>query len=289
VTSAASEVKRADAALIKRRWWLEITYIVVFYILYSAVRNQFGSGGNFSVGAGRAIENAETIIDIEEALGLFFEEAVQRAVVSWEWYLRFWNIFYGSLHFVVTIFAMVHLYLRFPNRYRTYRNIILSTTALALIGFVTFPLMPPRLLNAGGEYGASLDQYEFIDSLSVAGGLWSFDTSTMEALSNQWAAMPSLHIGWAMWCTVALFSVLQSRWTRAAVVAYPLLTLYAIVVTANHYWIDAVGGAVILWAGWHIGMWLSALVSAQPADETTVTNYQNNDRQTADPDGEPAH
>jgi len=264
VTSTAARTAGGDAARIRRRWWLELVYILAFYGIYSTIRNQFGSGGNFKVGAGRALDNAIRIIDLEKAMGLFVEEAVQRAVVDWDWYLRFWNIFYGSLHFLVTIFAMVFLYLRFPLRYRRYRNIILSTTAFALIGFVTFPLMPPRLLNAGEPYGAELSQYEFVDSLAKVGGLWSFDSGTIASISNQWAAMPSLHIGWAMWCTLALYPVLRSSWSRFAIAIYPVLTLYAIVVTANHYWIDAVGGAIILVAGWYLGTWLSTWVSAKP-------------------------
>jgi len=262
--TTATRTHSSDASMIRRRWWLEVLYILAFYLIYSTIRNQFGSGGNFKVGSGRSLDNAIAIIDVEKAMGLFFEEAVQRPVIGWDWYLQFWNIFYGSLHFAVTIFAMVFLYIRFPLRYRCYRNIILSTTAFALIGFVTFPLMPPRLLNAGEPYGAELSQYDFVDSLAKVGGLWSFDSGTMEAISNQWAAMPSLHISWAMWCTIALYPVLQSGWSRFAIAAYPFLTLYAIVVTANHYWIDAVGGAIILVLGWHVGTRISKWISAKP-------------------------
>ena len=279
MTSATTETPRADDARIRRKWWLELVYILAFYGIYSSIRNQFGSGGNFAVGAERALDNAIRIIDLEKAMGLFIEEAVQRPVVDWEWYLRFWNIFYGSLHFIVTIGAMVFLYARFPLRYRRYRNIILSTTALALIGFVTFPLMPPRLLNAGPPYGANESQYEFLDSLSEIGGFWSFDSGTMEAISNQWAAMPSLHIGWAIWCALALYPVLQRRWAQYAIVAYPFLTLYAIVVTANHYWIDAVGGALIVWAGYHIGTRISEWVAARP----------EHDPAPPEPERDPAH
>ena len=171
---------------------------------------------------------------------------------------------------IVTGVAMVFLYIRYPVRYRRYRNVLLATTSLALIGFVTFPLMPPRLLNAGGPYGATLAEYTFVDTLAEVGGLWSFDSETMQAISNQWAAMPSLHISWAMWCTVALYPVLRSATARVAIVLYPVLTLYAIVVTANHYWIDAVGGAAILWAGWHIGTrasrWIAPRVLAHATE-----------------------
>ncbi|MCP4960963.1 MAG: phosphatase PAP2 family protein [Actinomycetia bacterium] len=242
-----------DRAPIRRKWWLEVAYVLAFYVVYSTIRNQFGSGGSFSVGSARALDNALNVIEAEDTIGLYVEQGIQEAFIEWEWFIRFWNIFYGSLHFIVTGGAMIWLYLKTPNRYRRYRNILSATTALALLGFSFFPLMPPRLLNAGGEYGANLADHHYVDTLADIGGLWSFDSGTMQAISNQWAAMPSLHIGWALWCTLALFPVLSMRWQRWAIAAYPVLTLFAIVVTGNHYWIDAAGGALTLLLGWHIG------------------------------------
>lgn len=231
------------------RWWRELVYVLAFYAVYSWIRNQFGSSGSFSASSASALRNAEWIIDVERAMGLFVEEAVQATFEGWGWFFWFWNVFYGSLHFVVTAGVMVLLYRRYPLRYQRYRTALAITTGLALVGFASFPLMPPRLLNAGGLYGADLAQYEFVDTLVVHGGLWSFDSGAMNAISNQWAAMPSLHIGWAAWCTLALAPVLRRRAARAAIIAYPLLTLFAVVVTANHYWIDGVGGLLVLGVG----------------------------------------
>lgn len=258
-----------DRTPVRRRWWLEILYVLAFYFVYSFIRNQFGSGGNFSVGPQRALDNALTIIDMERAMGLYFELELQRAFIDWTWFIRFWNIFYGSLHFVVTGGVMIFLYLHAPFRYRRYRNILSATTALALIGFSLFPLMPPRLLNAGGEYGALLAEHDYVDTLADVGGLWSFDSGTMQAISNQWAAMPSLHIGWALWCTIALYPVMRRTWARAAAVAYPIATTFAIVVTGNHFWLDAVGGAITLAIGWQIGHWASMRFSARPVDQNS--------------------
>jgi hypothetical protein len=81
----------------------------------------------------------------------------------------------------------------------------------------------------------------------------------MATISNQYAAMPSLHIGWSMWCAVAMWPLLRRRWHRVAVLAYPLLTLFCIIVTANHYWLDGAGGLVVfflgLLAGWGMHRW----------------------------------
>ena len=88
-----------------------------------------------------------------------------------------------------------------------------------------------------------------MDTVADVGGLWSFDSGTMQRVSNQYAAMPSLHFAWATWCMLALWPTLRTRASRALIAAYPLATLFAVVVTGNHFWIDAVGGLVVLAAG----------------------------------------
>lgn len=242
------------------RWWLEIVYVLAFYGVYSWIRNQFGSSGNFSATNASALRNAQWVIDVERAIGLFFEERLQAAFDGLGWFYWFWNVFYGSLHFVITTAVMIYLYRQFPLRYQKFRAALAVTTGLALFGFAFFPLMPPRLLAAGDPYGADLVQYGFIDTLAQHGGLWSFDSGAMNAISNQWAAMPSLHLGWATWCAIALTPVLTQKWAKAVMISYPVLTLFAVVVTANHYWIDGVGGVMVLGVGLYAaGRWVHRL------------------------------
>ncbi|MBU3704206.1 MAG: phosphatase PAP2 family protein, partial [Ilumatobacteraceae bacterium] len=87
-------------------------------------------------------------------------------------------------------------------------------------------------------------------------GLWTFDSKAMKSISNQYAAMPSMHIGWSSWCAFAVWPLLKRRWTKAAVLLYPAMTLFCIVVTGNHYWIDGVGGQLFLLVGFGLGTWL---------------------------------
>ena len=115
-----------------------------------------------------------------------------------------------------------------PERYPLWRNTLAFTTGFALIGFATFPLMPPRLLPVS---------YGFVDTLDKFGALWSFDSGAMHKISNQYAAMPSLHCAWAMWCLLVMWPQLKSVWARALLVLYPIATVYCIIVTANHYWL----------------------------------------------------
>ena len=228
-------------------WWAEIILVLAFYVVYSAVRNRFGSE---SVEPAEAFVNAERVIDLEEAMGLYLEPGLQAAFLDHRWFIQFWNLFYGTFHFGLTVFALIWIYRRHPHLYARQRSTFLCTTGLAVVGFGLFPLMPPRLLSDCGEFGACLAAlYPFVDTVSDIGGLWSFDSGTMQRVSNQYAAMPSLHFAWAAWCTVALWPVVVSRTGRGLVVAYPLATLFAVVVTGNHFWIDAVGGLVVLAAG----------------------------------------
>jgi hypothetical protein len=225
------------------RWWREVLYIGAFYAIYSGVRNLFGSA---AVGSAEAFRNARHVISVERAVGLFHEQAIQHAFLGWTAFIQFWNLFYGTFHFVVTAFCIVWLFSRFPERYVRWRTTLAVTTALALLGFAFFPLMPPRLLPT---------HYRFVDTLADIGGLWSFDSGAMHKISNQYAAMPSLHFAWSTWCALVLVPTLRRWWLQALAIAYPVLTLFAIVVTGNHYWLDAAGGAVALGIGLLAGWW----------------------------------
>jgi len=135
-----------------------------------------------------------------------------------------------------------------------------TTTALAIIGFSLFPLMPPRLLDSHELYGGARLEVEqhagpfgFVDTLEDYGGPWSFDSGAMQRVSNQYAAMPSLHIAWSTWCVLVMWQLTRKRWARVLIVLYPVMTLFGIVVTANHYFLDAAGGLLTLGVGYLIG------------------------------------
>ena len=259
------------------RWWRELLYILAFYSVYTLIRNTQGSA---TVSAAKAFANARHVIRWEEALGSFREEAIQQAFLGARWFISFWNVFYGTAHFVVTVAALVLLFRRMPWRYPLWRNTLAFTTALALIGFATFPLMPPRLLPP--DYG-------FVDTLRVVGGLWSFDSGAMQKVSNQYAAMPSLHFAWSTWCTLVLYPMVSRRWLRALVVSYPALTLFAIVVTANHFWLDAAGGAVVLGVGFLAGRAFTRFLEdrVRPVDHERVAGVVGGGL-TGEVDGHPA-
>ncbi len=250
-TSAPADRAPAPAAS-RLLWWKEVLLVVGFYLIYTWIRNRFGSA---AVEPADAFDNAEIIIDMQRAMGLEFEDELQGWFLGYDWFLRAWNIFYGTFHFVVTGFALVFLYRRYPREYPRWRTIGLATTGLALVGFAAFPLMPPRLLADCGRFGACVES-PYVDTVAELGSWWTFGSGAMEQLSNQYAAMPSLHVAWALWSFLILAPRLQNRAALAFVWAYPWLTLFSIVVTGNHYWLDAVGGVVVLAVGYAFGTWL---------------------------------
>ncbi len=218
----------------RSHWWREVLIVAAFYGLYSLVRDL---RGDRPVSQAQALINARHIIHIERWVGLFHELAVQHEFIHLHWLIRICDDFYGTLHFVVTIFVLVLLFFWFPTKYRMWRNTLALTTGLALVGFYFFPLAPPRLLPPS---------YGFVDTLKVVGGLWSFSKGPVNDVSNQYAAMPSLHTAWSTWCACALASVIRPLWGKILVFLYPAFTIFAIVVTANHYFADAIAGLLLL-------------------------------------------
>jgi hypothetical protein len=253
------------------RWWKEVLFGVAVYAIYSVVRNRFGSAGG---DPGPAYGHARSIIDLEQALHLYVEPRLQ------QWYLdlpghgliRGWNVYYGLAHFLVTFVALVWLFRRDPLRYPLWRNTLALTTCVAVVGFAAYSLMPPRLLDDPGEFGAcrlyaptaaataepgdlsapGCDRYGYVDTVARYGGWISFGNEGMKDVSNQYAAMPSMHIGWSTWSALVLVPMLRRRWARVLAGLYPVITLLCIVVTANHYWIDGVGGLACLAVGYSL-------------------------------------
>jgi hypothetical protein len=260
----------------RTHWWKEALIVAVFYAIYSWTRNLFGSNKIAADGVPeQAFTNAERIIQWELNLNLFHEQTIQSWFLPYRGFIQFWNTYYGIAHFAVTLGVFVLLYMRRADVFPQWRNSLAAMTALAIIGFAWFPLMPPRLLDepcpipaAVAEAndvrvsygGACIDSdlrpdggWGFVDTLADFGGPWSFDSDAMASISNQYAAMPSLHIGWSTWCAIAIWPLLRRRWAKALVLLYPAATLFCIVVTGNHFWLDGVGGLVVFSIGSLIG------------------------------------
>jgi PAP2 superfamily protein len=209
-------------------WWVEIIAIAVFYFVYSQIRNANGND------PAAAFANAKDIIHWQHLIGIYHEQTLQSWALHFRPIIVFCNYWYGSMHFIVTGGVMVFLYRKWSDDYPTWRNTLGIATAIALIGFTLYPLMPPRLLPA--HYG--------FDPLTHYTTFWTING--VKSISNQFAAMPSVHCEWALWSACALVPRLKRTWAKWLAAVYPVITVTAIVLTANHYFLDAVAGFAVL-------------------------------------------
>jgi len=216
-------------------WWVEILAVVVFYVVYSTIRNLHH--GN----AAEAFQHAKELMRLQGHLGLNIERSIQQWALDYRPLIIAANYFYGSLHFIVTGGGMVYLYRRWSDDYPLWRNTLAIGTALALIGFALFPLMPPRLLPA---------HYGFVDTLAKDPAFWSFSSGAVSKISNQYAAMPSVHCAWALWCACVAVPRVKHMWLKVLAALYPIATFSVIVITANHYVLDAPAGFLALGLGY---------------------------------------
>jgi hypothetical protein len=231
------------------RFWFEILLIAVSYWTYSLIRNAVPEQRR------EALRNADWIWQAEHHLGVAFEESVNHAADSVTWLIIGMNYYYATLHFVVTLSVLVWLYRCHPGRYAAARLVLFTTTLVALVGYYLFPLAPPRLMNGS----------TFIDTVMVHHTWGSMASGDLKHMSNQYAAMPSMHIGWSLWCGMAVFALASAPWARVLGLLYPAATLLVIVATANHFWLDAVGGMLCLAFGFLVArLWYGALPYALP-------------------------
>ncbi|MEU9223461.1 phosphatase PAP2 family protein [Streptomyces massasporeus] len=233
-------------ALTRPNLLLELLLLRVTYAAYSQVRLAAGGGSN-SAGRAEAEEHGRQVYDLERALHLDIERWANHTVVGIDWLRDFLDQYYTSFHFVVPLAVLAVLYRRRPGDYRWARSALGFATLLALIGFWLYPLAPPRLMPTLG----------FIDTVHGVQDFSQPDYGTLTALTNQYAAMPSLHFGWSLWCGVVIAVLATRWWVKALGVLHPLFTFASIVATANHWVLDAAGGAVVVAVGFGAGYVLS--------------------------------
>ncbi|MCZ0982121.1 phosphatase PAP2 family protein [Streptomyces diastatochromogenes] len=183
----------------------------------------------------RAFRNADRVWDAERALHLPDEGTVQQLLLHAEPLVRTANTYYAVVHFPATLAFLVWLYWRRPAHYVWSRRVLALVTGAALALHLLMPLAPPRMLAASG----------LVDTARVYGPSVYGATPETDSMANQFAAMPSLHFGWALMVAIGLIAATRSRW-RVLWLLHPLLTLLVVVGTANHYWFDALAAAALL-------------------------------------------
>jgi hypothetical protein len=202
--------------------------IVLFcgaYWLYRLVRGQVDAR------AAAAFDNARAIVDFEQWMGLFFEPAVHVWTRGQGWLIDLSSWLYVNSHFAVTTATLAFLYLRRNERFYFVRNMFMVAMGIALVGYMAFPTAPPRFMP---EYG-------FQDSVAAFTGV-SAESSNL--LFNPFAAVPSMHVAFALMLGLPMASMARRRWARLAWWSYPGVVTFVVVATANHWWFDAFLGAV---------------------------------------------
>ncbi|MFF8604475.1 phosphatase PAP2 family protein [Streptomyces sp. NPDC015346] len=221
------------------RWWVELLLIAVVYAAYSGGR--LLARGDVAT----AVDHGLAILRLEKSLGLNAEHPLNRLFTDTPALGIPADFAYASLHYLVTPAVLVWLFRRRPGHYRAARTWLMVSTLLGLVGFTLLPTCPPRLLDAGHGFVDTMAQFSSY-------GWWGAEASAprgMGAMTNQYAAMPSLHVGWALWCGVMLWRYGRTPLLKAVGVAYPLLTTVVVMGTANHYFLDAVAGAAVMGLG----------------------------------------
>jgi hypothetical protein len=242
-----SGAARKGLAIVQRRllaltrtatWWREILLIGILYGAYEVSRGL----GDINIAA--ALSNGREILHLEQAWHLDPEPVLNSALAHATWIAIVASYFYSVMHYVVTPAVLVWMYRKHRDHYGRARTALAISTVLGLVGYLLLPTAPPRMLAHSGLHDTLADTSQW--------GWWGGEGSVprgLGALTNQFAAMPSLHVGWAVWCGVMLAVYARRAWVKVLGVAYPVATTLVVMATGNHYLLDAIGGGAVMAIG----------------------------------------
>ena len=233
---------------------VEVAILASLYGIYEAVRG----AGDASLSVAR--DHTSDIVALERALHVFNERAVQEWSRGVPYLPALLGLAYMSLHFGATTLAVRWVYRERREAFPLVRLTLIIATAIALVGYVLYPAAPPRLADLG-----------FADTVTSHTGL-NLSSDLLGALYNPFAAVPSLHFGYALIVGVAVATLASSRVVRVLGALYPLAMLFVIVGTGNHFVFDAALGAIVVIAGW--------LVARMLVSESPVARRRLDERRT---------
>jgi hypothetical protein len=232
-SAATLTTVRRAARSARPRAALELAFLALLYVGYSLARLLADDD------PARATHNAHRLLDLEGTLHLDIEVWANQLFTGLPGLSLAASYWYSALHYLVTPAVLLWVYRRHALGYRRVRNALVGATAAGLVGFVLLPVAPPRMLPG----------YTDVLAITSVHGWWGSDASApkgLGGLTNELAAMPSLHVGWALWCAWVVFLCTRSAWLRAAAATYAAGTVVVVVGTANHYVLDAAAGALLI-------------------------------------------
>jgi hypothetical protein len=226
----------APAALARRlrapreRIWLAVDLLIVAWLIWL-----FDAINNLAPVRQRLAErNGDRVLDLERSLQLDPEHALNVWLARHNELSQVVVFWYENVHIVVTLAVYALLWWRRADLLAVMRWVLVIVNVVALAVFWSFPVAPARMLGAG-----YVDLVARVQHLPV----WQYGATALD--SNQLCSLPSLHIAWATWCSIAVWNVTGRRALRALAVVYPFLTTYAVMATGNHYLLDALSGAAL--------------------------------------------
>jgi PAP2 superfamily len=212
----------------RSRWWVEVLVIVWLCWIYDAITNLAPLRLHLAIGHAQGVLHAEQWLHVDPELGL------DRWLAGHHTLALLLSDYYDNAHFVVTLGLLGWLWWRRADLYRPLRNTLVMVNLLAFAVFWLYPVAPPRMLSG------------FTDVVASSHAFGSWHTGALASQANQLAAMPSLHMAWAVWCTLALWQLSERLWVRFLAVLYPCATALAVLATGNHFVLDLVGGLVAI-------------------------------------------
>src|SRR5829696_4644806 len=197
------------------------------YWLYRLVR------GLVDGRAAEAFDNARDVIQIEKGLGLFVEPSIHAWASAHALVIDFASWMYVNSHFAITTATLAWIYLRRNARFYFVRNMFMVAMGLALVGYMALPTAPPRFLP---EWGFSDSVAEFVGEKA---------DQSANVLYNPFAAVPSMHVAFALMIAIPAIFLVKRRTLKVLWGIYPLVVTFVVMVTANHFWLDAALGALV--------------------------------------------
>jgi hypothetical protein len=251
-------VERAGSVEVTRQVRLPRQIIIVI----SAIVVYFGVRHLTEGSASQAVANADRVVDFERALGLHHEHWLQTTFAGTSAVSTFFNWIYIWGHWPVIAATLIWLARSNPEIYLRTRNAMIMSGAIGMVIFATFPVAPPRLAGMG-----------MVDTVTVSSHAYRVFQPPM--FTNQYAAVPSLHVGWDLLMGIAIAIAARRLWVRVLGVVMPVAMTLAVILTANHYIVDAMAGAALTTSCWFAVRWWmrrrSPVRSATPLTETPRT------------------
>lgn len=235
----------------QRKLWLDILMelgiLAAVYIVYSISR------GSIDAKEVTALQHARDIIDLEKTLGMYVELDIQSWFLTNSAMIHFANILYTICYYPAVIIFAIWAYWRYRSKYKFMRTVFVISAAIAFISFALYPTAPPRFFDGRELDTTIVENLGYVDTIVEH---WNTNESTDQPFYNPFAAMPSLHFGWALMVGIGIIWCTRSRFGRTIAALLPIAMFFGVTSTANHFILDIVAGAAVI----GLAFWLTALI-----------------------------